>query len=462
MNPFELLPGESLGSHVDMLKAAFSAAFPMEAAMPYMLEDAIYGIYERYGWNLDDDEPVGAEVSPARWPVMDDLLEQLKEVVDREGFDTRLASDYKASLVSRLRNLTIGAKGRMLNCRKSIDFMELLDKKVIFEMDDLKDQRDKSFLMALILARVSEAVKIRFMQAGMEESRMFAHITLVEEAHRLLERVEPGRDDAKALAVNAFGDMLAEVRKYREGLIIVDQIPNKLASEVIKNTNTKIIHKLLAKDDREVVGDAMALDDDQKAWLSRLKTGEAVVLSGDWLKAVHCRINRRGGTGVAGERELHQRLVEASVGWRLERQTVFFPEIEMGGGGLRLENYDEFSAYRHLRREFISFKCSSGKPVGCAEDVAAKLLSENWSGKYPFLKGKCRETARALLFFLYMYRRGAGVLEIEQDAELREKGECFLAAVLDGNEKAVQEVVSQKENVMLRLIKNLFTSRERR
>jgi DNA helicase HerA-like ATPase len=41
-----------------------------------------------------------------------------------------------------------------------------------------------------------------------------------------------------------FCNLLAEVRKYGEGLIIADQIPNKLIPDVIKNTNTKIVHRL--------------------------------------------------------------------------------------------------------------------------------------------------------------------------------------------------------------------------
>ena len=41
--------------------------------------------------------------------------------------------------------------------------------------------------------------------------------------------------------------MLAEVRKYGESLIIVDQIPNKLTPEVLKNTNTKLFIKYLHK-----------------------------------------------------------------------------------------------------------------------------------------------------------------------------------------------------------------------
>jgi len=70
---------------------------------------------------------------------------------------------------------------------------------------------------------------------------------------------------------------VAEVRKYGEALIIVDQIPNKLTPEVLKNTSTKIIHKLFAKDDKEAVGNTMALNDEQKDFLSNLEPGRVIL-----------------------------------------------------------------------------------------------------------------------------------------------------------------------------------------
>ena len=39
--------------------------------------------------------------------------------------------------------------------------------------------------------------------------------------------------------------MLAEVRALREGIIIADQLPTAMAPEVIKNTNIKLIHRLM-------------------------------------------------------------------------------------------------------------------------------------------------------------------------------------------------------------------------
>ncbi len=73
--------------------------------------------------------------------------------------------------------------------------------------------------------------------------------------------------------------MLAEIRKYGESLIIVDQIPNKLTSEVLKNTNTKIVHRLFAIDDKEAIGNTMALTDEQKNFLSRLEVGRQFYLT---------------------------------------------------------------------------------------------------------------------------------------------------------------------------------------
>ncbi len=90
--------------------------------------------------------------------------------------------------------------------------------------------------------------------------------------------------------------MLAEVRKYGEGLIITDQIPNKLAIEVLKNTNTKIIHRLFAKDDKEVIGDTMLMDEKQKQFLSSLHVGEAIKFKEGLHKPMHIHVQRRTDT----------------------------------------------------------------------------------------------------------------------------------------------------------------------
>lgn len=330
INPFELIEGEIISAHVDMLKATFTSAFPMEASMPQLLEEAIYKCYEEKGWdvntnknkNYSDDEQKNAFAPGANsFPIMSDLLSFMKSIVESKGFSQQMQSDYIGSLVSRLSNLTVGSKGSMLNCQSSTDFRFIIGHNVILEMEELKSPEDKALFMGFILSRLSAVIK--------EEHRKnhdFRHLTLVEEAHRLLSKVEYGDSGSKKGAVETFTDMLAEVRKYGEGLIIVDQIPNKLASEVLKNTNTKIIHKILARDDKEVVGDTMLMEDKQKEYLSALATGEAIVFSEQTDKPVHVKINKKTDTS---EQQIDDLVVRQRFEEKREKLGTCYQDLEV-------------------------------------------------------------------------------------------------------------------------------------
>ena len=290
-NPFELVSGENISSHIDMLKAAFTSAFPMEGSMPQLLEEAMYKCYEDKGWDVYTGQNNCEEY---HYPILSDFLKALNAVVKEKKFSQRLNDDYVGSLVSLFSNLRKGPKGRMLNTEYSVDFSKLVEQNVIIELENLKSAEDKALLMGLFLARLSAVLRQKH-----KANKDFRHITLIEEAHRLLSKVEYGDSGSKKSAVETFSDLLAEVRKYGEGLIIVDQIPNKLAPEVIKNTNTKIIHKILARDDKESVGDSMMMNDKQKEFLSALETGQAVVFTEGLSKPVHIAIQRVTDTNEA-------------------------------------------------------------------------------------------------------------------------------------------------------------------
>lgn len=190
---------------------------------------------------------------------------------------------------ARLKGLTVGSKGQMLNTPRSIDFVELLDKKVVLELEYIKSASEKSLIMGFILANLSEAIRVKYNQVG---KKSINHLTLIEEAHRLLSKYMPGDSMNKKQGVEMFADMLAEVRKYGESLIIADQIPNKLTPEVLKNTNTKIVHKIFAQDDKEAIGNTMALKDEQKEHLSYLSSGRAIMMMPGLSKAIQVQIDK--------------------------------------------------------------------------------------------------------------------------------------------------------------------------
>lgn len=327
-NPFEFLPSETITGHVDMLKAAFTSAFDMEAAIPQIMEQALYQVYEDFGWNLvtnknmyDPEDGLAWNLSGEFFPTLSDYVGTVERVVESLGFDERLKRDYLGSIRGRVNSLLSGTKGQMLNVRRSVDFRDLIKQKVILEFEDLKAGEDKSFLMALILSRVAEAIK----EVHAKE-RSFRHVTLIEEAHRLLSKPRAGEDATRQRGVEVFTDMLAEVRKYGESLIIVDQIPGKLTPEVLKNTNTKIIHRIFAQDDKDALGESMALDDGQRDFLSYLAAGEAIVFTQGWNKPIYVRIEKGTDTSEA-DPDPEEIRIRASNFW-LTRQRDFIPELK--------------------------------------------------------------------------------------------------------------------------------------
>lgn len=312
LNPFEFFPHESITSRVDMLKASIESSFEMEAAIPQLIESAMYECYKDYGWDIATNENYKFENPFEKgvysFPTLKDLIDKVEEEVIKQGFDDKLKKDYIGSIKARLQGLLIGSKGLMLNVGRGIDFRELIDKKVVLEIEEIKNGGEKSLIMGFVLTNLVEALKAKY-----REKRDFRHITLIEEAHRLLAKYSPGDSPNKKQGIETFTDMLAEVRKYGECLVIADQIPNKLTPEILKNTNTKIVHKIFAEDDKEAIGNTMSLSNEQKKFLSSLSVGRAVVFSQGWEKALQVQIKQ--GTNTTGDRyvedwELKNRIID--------------------------------------------------------------------------------------------------------------------------------------------------------
>nr|WP_241635263.1 hypothetical protein [Fusobacterium gastrosuis] len=342
LNPFEFFEHESITSRVDMLKATMEAAFDMEAAIPQIIESSIYACYKDYGWNIDTNinekykNPFDEGVYS--FPTLEDLLKKVDTEVEKHGFDERLKKDYIGSIKARLQSLLMGAKGQMLNTHRGIDFRDLLEKQVVLEIEEIKNGDEKALLIGFILTNLCEALKAKF-----KKDRNFKHITLIEEAHRLLSRIGPGDSLNKKRSVETFADMLAEVRKYGESLIIVDQIPNKMTPEVLKNTNTKIVHKIFAEDDKEAIGNTIALTKEQKNFLSSLSTGRAIVFSQGWEKALQVQI--KPTTNTSGDDYIEDDILRERVEkfyMQKWRNNIFL------GTKYREVNLEEFRRCRNL------------------------------------------------------------------------------------------------------------------
>ena len=212
------------------------------------------------------------------YPALEDLQATALQVVDEIGYGREITDNVRGFVTVRISSLRLGTTGRFFQGGHPLDFAALLDRNVVFEIEDVGDDRDKAFLMGTVLIRLTEHLRLRQRAEGPTAPRL-RHLSVFEEAHRLLRQPRAQGAGAAEHAVEMFAGLLAEIRAYGEGLIIAEQIPAKLVPDVIKNTAVKIVHRLPAADDRQAVGATMNLTDDQSAYLVTLPPGEAAVFT---------------------------------------------------------------------------------------------------------------------------------------------------------------------------------------
>jgi DNA helicase HerA-like ATPase len=275
LNPLEPAASEGgrfpLQTHADLIRALFIASFQAEEPFPQVLSAALSRVYEEAGWDLALGEPVHGG-NEARFPTLTDLQRAAERVVSEIGYSQRVTDDVLGFMRVRLASLRHGTTGRFLEGGHPLDFAAVLRKNIVLEIEDVGDDGDKAFLMGAVLIRLVEYLRLtRRTAPGL------CHLTVVEEAHRLLRRSEPGAaaGGAAGHAVEMFAGLLAEIRAYGEGLVIAEQIPARLSQDAIKNTAVKVVHRLPAADDREAVGATMNATPAQSRYLVTLSPGQA-------------------------------------------------------------------------------------------------------------------------------------------------------------------------------------------
>lgn len=273
INPFEVAKGASIQTHIDSLLSTFQAAFELYPPMPYVLETSIYEVYQDRGWDIVENYNI---YGLNDYPTLTNLYYKIDEVTDRLGYDKEVQSNVKAALKARINSLRIGGKGAMLDTPYSIPIQSLLSKPTVLELEDLGDDETKSFVIGILMVQLYEYRK--YLLSGI--SKEFDHLLVIEEAHRLLSAnngISSTGNNSKQKAVEYFCNMLAEIRTFGQGIMIADQVPTKLASDAIKNTNLKLVHRTVMRDDREEIGNAMNMSEEQIGYLSSLQRGVAAV-----------------------------------------------------------------------------------------------------------------------------------------------------------------------------------------
>lgn len=281
INPFWFPKNVHVLEHIDRLIEILNACWPMYAAMPAVLKDAVERAYLNNGWNLSTSESIGT------YPSFFDLLETLPDVMDDSMYSKDTKSDYAGALITRVKSLTNGLNKSIFCDGNSLSEEELFEQNVIVDISRVGGVETKSLIMGILIMKLQEY----WINKG-EFSRELKHLTVLEEAHNILKRTSTSQSQDSAnlqgKSVEMITNGIAEMRAYGEGFVIADQAPNLLDEAVIRNTNTKIILRLPDADDRSTVGRACSLTEKQIDEIGKLPSYNAVVYQNDWIEAVLC------------------------------------------------------------------------------------------------------------------------------------------------------------------------------
>lgn len=284
LNPFAFPAEIHILEHIDRLVEIFSACWPMYAAMPAVLKDAIERSYQNAGWDLRESES-----DRGVFPTFFDLQRVLPTVIEESHYSNDTQSDYVGALCTRVKSLTNGIYGSVFCAEDALSDAELFDENVVVDLSRASAMETKSLLMGILVMKLQEYR----MCSGVMNGKL-RHVTVLEEAHNLLRKTSAEQSQESAnvqgKSVEMLANAIAEMRTYGEGFIIADQAPGLLDVSVIRNTNTKIILRLPDEEDRKLVGKSAGLKEAQIDELSKLPLGVAAVYQNEWPEAVLCKV----------------------------------------------------------------------------------------------------------------------------------------------------------------------------
>lgn len=287
INPFSFNEEIHILEHIDRLTEIFNACWPMYAAMPAILKDAIEKAYIMVGWDLKNSKNL---YGYRKFPGLKQLKISLIEVINKSSYSQETKSNYTGALVTRLNSLENGLVGNIF-CEEELEEKQLFDENVIIDISRIPSSETKALVMGIVFMKLHEYR----MSNHTDENTNLKHVTVLEEAHNLLKRTSTDQSvegaNLQGKSVEMMTNAIAEMRTYGEGFIIADQAPGLLDLAVIRNTNTKICLRLPSLDDREIVGKSMNLNDDQIEELAKLEIGVAAVIQSNWKEGCLVKFN---------------------------------------------------------------------------------------------------------------------------------------------------------------------------
>lgn len=261
-NPFVPPKNVKLETYKSTLKTAFAAAVSMSTPLDKIFEESINNCYSDFRW-LDtytvEDKGKIFNIS--------DFIKCFQETFEAIGYTGDAKNIGRAGVV-RLNSLV-----NLFDNYFSIPIEDILKKPTIIELAAIENKDQKALIISILLLSILAYVNANYIGEG-----GLKNVILLEEAHVLLDTgTNSGQGDANpsAIAQELVKRMLAEIRSYGVGLVIADQSPRKVSTDVVALTDMKVVFRLVESVDKQIIADSTNMTDAQTQRMSRLKPGEA-------------------------------------------------------------------------------------------------------------------------------------------------------------------------------------------
>ena len=280
MNPLEFPRGVRLSEHINALLEVFEGSFVLEGPTYKFLSSSIQKAYSDLGWDIEDIYDENCELT---FPRLQDVVDNLETEIEKSSYDSELKGNVRAFLQVRLGGLMERDAGELFNVSSStLNPDEWVSSSALVELEVLGEQT-KNFFVLLVSHYIFETLRANPKGGEKTNGELMPvrHVIFIEEAHNIIAETstQSGSDSVnpKISATAYIIKMLAEVRALRECIIIADQLPTTLASEVTKNTNLKIVHRLTSQDDRQQIGASISASSLQLEQMASLACGKAFI-----------------------------------------------------------------------------------------------------------------------------------------------------------------------------------------
>ena len=270
INPFIPPKKVSLEIYKSIVKSAFSVAFEMWTPLDQLFDETLNICYSDCGW-LDETTIEDGR----RCFTLSDFIETYREVVNSKGYTGEYKKQIETAGVMRLNGL-LEQNVNIFDNQNTVSIEDVLSKPTVIELSNIKEIKQKAFIIGLLLNNI-----YAYVEANLNNDGELKNVILLEEAHVLLSgdniaSTSEG-ETANSAAVKLLANMLAEIRSRGVGIVVADQSPRKVSSEVVGNTNIKIMFRLVEAVDKKIVMNSTTMNDTQYDRLSRLRTGQALI-----------------------------------------------------------------------------------------------------------------------------------------------------------------------------------------